>query len=323
MAMNRYAAPIGTSNPFQSSTFPGAPAFGTPAGGGLASMAFPVSNGPGTGGGSIGDFATAVNSGNRNSDWNVNGQVAQSYVITPNLHDEKSLARMKDLAQGQLCFVRNMKLDEFNSDGREDPKAPPRPKAPLYTGGTSGVGERMVEAFELTQLNQHLSVPENSALYSSAKMVAQCFPLLGVVLTDVAPMNDGNWGSSSRIATRVMNFVVRGRCRTFNLWASDCAHGSHAYFIIKKAPNGPMGKLTWCLEPFPSAAAGKDHSPFPQTSDLCWIEDGKKRIGLAIYVGTLGESGGEIALDSKKELWKQGLFANHFMPPTTEIFIRV
>jgi len=78
-----------------------------------------------------------------------------------------------------------------------------------------GSGERAVEMFELTQLNEHLRSKVDvgariagrdtyvSDMYSCASQVIEAFPMIGVIISEVAPSNDGNYGA--RDASRVRN----------------------------------------------------------------------------------------------------------------------
>ena len=192
--------------------------------------------------------------------------------------------------------------------------------------------ERTVEIFELTALNEYLRREDRgrciSSILTSAKQVAEAFPMVGVVLTEVAPSNDSNYGS--RPSTRVINFTVRGRCQTFNLWSGKRPAGTPVWFIIKKMRYD--GRMVWAYQPYPSAeqptlpTRGVDyHSPRPPLEDMCWEENGVTHVGEAVYVGMLGHNAGDVSLDPHKEMWKQGLFktGDKCMPPTTEIFVRV
>ena len=165
----------------------------------------------------------------------------------------------------------------------------------------------------------------------------EAFPLIGVVLTEVAPSNDTDYGRRS--ATRVINFVVRGRCQTFNLWSGKRPAGTPVFMIVKKRRLND-GKYSWVFEPYPGPGqptSWQQNSPMdyhtarPLPEDLCWVEkleSGEEVIGVgeAVHIGTLGANVGDVALDPNTELYKQGLFigANgHMMPATTELFVRI
>lgn len=324
-----YSAPLGiAARPFQpGGTFPGAPPFATPnPAGQLGSMGFPVTLGPSPGAAGISGFAPGVFRPNRSVDW-TNGQVAYHYVVTPDQNSVEAQHRLSNVGIGMLCFARDMSLAIFGGDH----KAASVVGKPNYGPGQRT--ERTVEAFELTALNEYLRHEHQnkriSDIFTSARQVVEAFPMLGVVLTEVAPAHDSNYGS--RPSTRVINFVVRGRCQTFNLWSGKRPAGTPAFLLVKKIPH--EGSMVWALEPYPSAEApalpekGVDyHSARPPPEALTWIEkNGTVGVGEAIFVGTIGSNVGDIALDPHRELWKQGLFktGNHTMPPTTEIFIRV
>lgn len=321
-----YAAPLGiAARPFEAGgTFPGVPLFGTPSAvGGFPGMSFPVSNGSQPGGSGIGGFAPSTFRENRVVDWPTNGQVAYHYVVTPDKNNEFSGHRLASVGIGMLCFARDMSLQLFNETAERFPK-------PNYGPGQRT--ERTVEIFELTALNEYLRREDRgrciSSILTSAKQVAEAFPMVGVVLTEVAPSNDSNYGS--RPSTRVINFTVRGRCQTFNLWSGKRPAGTPVWFIIKKMRYD--GRMVWAYQPYPSAeqptlpTRGVDyHSPRPPLEDMCWEENGVTHVGEAVYVGMLGHNAGDVSLDPHKEMWKQGLFktGDKCMPPTTEIFVRV
>ena len=159
--------------------------------------------------------------------------------------------------------------------------------------------------------------------------VIESFPLLGVILTEVAPANDSNYGS--RPSTRVINFVARGRCQTFNMWSGKRPPGTPVWFMVKKIRY--LNRLVWAYVPYPSAdaptlpTADMDyHSARPPLEDMCWTEDdGSVGVGESVFIGSMGSNVGDVALDPHRELWKQGLFktGNKCMPPTTELFVRI
>lgn len=312
-----YAAPLGlASRPFQGGgTFPGAPAFATPAGAGLRSMGFPVSNGPGYGGGNVGGFASGATQPNRfiGSTDVTNGQLAYHFVCKPSL-DGESDRRLSRLGLGALCFARVLNTGKSK-----------------YPAGT----EKAIEVFELTQLNDHLKKLKRTGKpddewYETADHVAEAFRLVGVIASEVAPANDGN--SANRNLTRVINFAVRGRCRTFNLWAGAHPVGTPCFLIIKMAKN-VEGSHYWRLEPFPNKVPSKSgknpHSAYPELSDLMYdykdekMETSEQRVGIAVYVGKLGDNAGDVAINTDADLFNQGLFHSKGIPVTTELFIRV
>lgn len=335
-----YSAPLGiAARPFQpGGTFPGAPPFATPNPvAQLGSTGFPVSLGPQPGGSGIRGFAAGVFRPNRVVDW-TNGQVAYHYVVTPDQKHDEAKHRLANVGIGMMCFARDMSLDIFNGPAGKGLVG--EAFKPYFGPGERT--ERTVEVFEITALNEFLRSQKGSGskscrisdAFETARQVIESFPLLGVVITEVAPANDSNYGS--RPSTRVINFAVRGRCQTFNLWSGKRPAGTPAFLLVKKVQHGES--MVWAFEPYPSPEApslperGVDyHSPRPPPEALTWIEKGKNGkpdtvgVGEAIFVGTMGHNVGDIALDPHRELWKQGLFktGNHTMPPTTELFLRV
>lgn len=327
-----YSAPFNIgARPFKAGgTFPGAPGFGGPSGiNSIPGLSFPIGNGPQPGGSGINGFAPSVFRDNRVVDWGTNGQVAYHLVVTPDRKSEISENRLREVGIGMLCFARDMKLDVFTGNVNSAMK-------PDY--GPLGRTERTVEAFELTTLNEYLRMRDNSRgciseILHSAQQVKEAFPFLGVVLTEVAPANDGNYGN--RPSTRVINFVVRGRCNTFNFWSGKRPAGTAVWFIIKKIEF--ENRLVWAYVPYPRAGApaaptkGYDHCDnYPPPEEMCWEEKDEEgnvsvRMGEAVFVGSMGNNVGDIALDPDRQMWKQGLFktGNHTMPPTTEIFVRI
>jgi len=250
-------------------------------------------------------------------------------VVTYDKKSEEARHRIQEIGIGMLCFARDMSLRAFDhAEGKHS--------KPNYGPGTRT--DRMVEAFELTSLNNHLratSIDKNqkticvSDFYKTATEVKEAFPMLGVVLAEVAPSNDSNYGN--RPSTRVINFVVRGRAVTFNLWSGKRPAGTPVWFIIKKVRD-EKNRLVWAFVPYPAAGAPAIAMPFldyhsmrPSPDEMCWEEEGQMCVGDAVYVGSLGHNVGDVALDPNKELWKQGLFktGNNVMPPTTDVFIRI
>jgi len=135
---------------------------------------------------------------------------------------------------------------------------------------------------------------------------------------------------------RVINFAVRGRCQTFNLWSGKRPAGTPVFFIVKKVPVKEGSKdMVWCFVPTPTrnqpsapvpfGSVGEYHAHFPHPDSLCWEEDGRWHVGAAVRVGVLGDNTGDVALDPKTELYKQGLFKTspYTMPVTTELFLRI
>lgn len=344
--MNSYAGPFGIARPFSAGgSFPGAPAFGGPASvGSLGPLSFPVTDGPGGMAGSVGagvGSAAPLQRANRVQDWGTNGQVAYHVVCMPDRNekqDNKSIARLKELGLGMLCFARDMKLDAYDHPG--DPLAAAGMK-PSYNAGANGTGERTAELFELTALNNYLRSPAAngrlvSDIFATAAQVLEAFPMLGVVLTEVAPSNDTDYGQ--RHHTRVINFVVRGRCQAFNLWSGKRPAGTPVFFIVKKVPVAAgQDRYAWCFVPYPGAGqpdkpcwGGKEyHAAFPPPEELCWHETHRgvttAHVGAAMRVGIIGDNVGDVALDPQVELYKQGLFKgnNMVMPVTTELFVRI
>lgn len=319
-----YAAPLNlAARPFQSGgSFPGAPGFGAPGGStALQGLSFPVSNGSQPGGAGINGFAPSVFRDNRVADWGTNGQVAYHLIVTPDKNNEISSTRLSEIGIGMLCFARDMKLDAFEH-------ITDRQKKPNY--GPGHRTERTVEAFELTSLNEYLHSEAKgkwvSDMFETAQQVKEAFPLLGVVLTEVAPANDGNYGN--RPSTRVINFVVRGRCQTFNFWSGKRPAGTSVWLIIKKIRQQD-NKLVWAFEPWPRPGAvcsptrnDNYHDAYPPVDEMCWEDDNKvMHVGEALFVGSLGHNVGDVSLDPNRLMWKQGLFktGNHTMPPTTEV----
>lgn len=314
--MGTYAAPYGlATRPFSSGgSFPGAPGFSTPTpAGGLGALGFPVTNGPPSFQGGINGFSSAVQTGNRVSEWNTNGQNAYHYVVASNRNDDNSSKRIQSLGIGMLCFSRDMRNENFTG------------KVPKY--GPGAVGERTVEVFELTDLNVYLGKLDGEMKLETARQVIDAFPMLGVVLTEVAPSNDTDW--QRRAATRVINFVVRGRCQMFNLWSGARPAGSPLYLLVKKRLVD-NNKWKWCFEPYPCK---EDDEPHPSPRELCWMEPNPAnptgppivKVGEAIQVGTLGHNLGDVSMDPNVEMWRQGLFRvdPKMMPPTSEVFLRV
>ena len=349
MSGGAYGAPFGyAARPFHpGGTFPGAPSFATPSPlGSLGSLGFPIGNGPGAQGGQgITGFAPGVQRPNRVQDFGTNGQVAYHYVVTPDKNSEASQHRINRLGLGMLVFARDMSLDALSDPGSNLKLIGNRSLStvkPYYGPGERT--ERTVEAFELTQLNAYLKETVGNAsfedsnkkqhnvrvsdMYRSARQLVEAFPMLGVILTEVAPSNDVDYGK--RASTRVINFVVRGRCQTFNLWTGKRPASTPVYLLAKKRFDDNAQRHLWCFEPFPGQ--GGPHMPSneeyhvarPAPEDLCWQEDdGTIGVGEAVYVGMLGSNVGDVSLESDKEMWRQGLFVEGKMPPTTELFLRI
>lgn len=131
----------------------------------------------------------------------------------------------------------------------------------------------------------------------------------------VAPSNDYNYGR--RVPTRVVNYVVRGRCRTFNLWPGMLQPATELWLVVKKEKRSNESALVWQI-----IAYANQERPRPELEDLCWKEDGVVKVGAAVYVGRSGDNSGDVALTTHKELIQQDLFKAG-MPPTTEVFFRI
>lgn len=315
-----YAAPLGIApRPFGNngvaySSFPGEPQFGTPAGSSISGLPFPIGNGPGGQTGGIDGFAAGVLSANRVQNWPSNGFVAYHYVVVPNKNDRDSASRISRLGLGMLCFSRDM------AQGVNKQRAF-RKNSDTMVGSTAvnygnTVGERSAEVFELTQLNEHLRVPEVSDNYESAAQVLHEFRFLGVILAEVAPATDHNFGG--RPSSRVVNFVVRGKCRTFNFWPGAFPAHTELWLIVKKyQPKVGSGRLVWALQPYASL-----DKPRPTLDEICWIEGGKVKVGAAIYIGHTGQNIGDIAYDARRDVRTQSLY-DTIGSPQIELFIRV
>lgn len=263
-------------------------------------------------GAAISGFAPAQRTANRVYDWGTNGFVAHHFVVVPNRNDEASSIRLQNIGLGMLCFARDMnqtlsKQRKFRdvlvgSDGSS-----------IVNYGLS-IGDSSVEVFELTQLNEHLRDQRVSRAFSSARDLVNEFRLLGVVLTEVAPSSDRDYGG--RPSTRVINYVVRGRCKTFNFWPGMHSSGTELWLLVKKYKAFPDEPMVWVFEPYASG-----ERPRPTIADLSWTENGKTHIGAAIYVGQTGQNLSDIAYAVTSDVKRQRLYQT-LMSPTIEMHIR-
>ena len=276
-------------------------------------------------------------------------------MVTDDARDKLSAGRVANLGIGMLCFARDMSLAAFKNHvdffppGKKDNAGTiiPAKRRRITQATAPGYGpgertERTVEAFELTSLNEYLRQgmdwekpldnyhPTVSDLFSTARQVIEAFPMIGVILTEVAPSNDSNYGR--RDAMRIINFAVKGRCTTFNLWSSQVPTGTGLYLIVKKVPHPKGGaRMVWFMEPYPRGWRNKEkdqtleekHAPRPTAEDLCWEEDGVIHVGETIYVGRSGQMSGDVCLDADRELARQGLFHKKMMGPSVETFLRI
>ena len=107
---NSYVAPFGiASRPFTpGGTFPGQPAFATPAGqGNVRDLGFPVTNGPPSMANNINGWASGVQRENRiiASTDATNGQIAYHVVCLPDKNSDTSVSRIKDVGHAMLGFA--------------------------------------------------------------------------------------------------------------------------------------------------------------------------------------------------------------------------
>lgn len=221
--------------------------------------------------------------------------VAAHYVVVDDLRDAKSSQDNKELSISMLVFARNK--ENIN-------KA--RPAAQPQYGTT--LGPNTIECKELTQLNEYLA--QHSHLYESADEIAAEWQLLGVVKNETGPVNTmSNYGQAPR--SRIINFIVSHRVKTFNYWSSSrIVVSQNLWIMIKK------NKVTGRYEIVPWTSA---HRTSPSITDLSvTLKDGRIEVGAAIYVGKSSDQTHALAVDGgnygtsndlNKSLVKRGLMS--------------
>lgn len=323
-----YSAPYGAGGrPFDGQPFPGAPPFGTPSPvGSFPQLSFPVSNGPSRNPSQIADFATGVYRPNRYTDQITNGQIVYHYICVPDGKD--SNARLADIGVGCLTLVRTR--DASNAD---DPFMQQSKKR-----RTTGLArpEICVDAYELTQLNNFLwqdarmaDTNQKSEFHgqkrhgggyeidpSLAEDVKRQFAILGVVLNEPASVDSRDRGI--RNTNRTINFVTGGRCMTFSMWNTSRL-GSSLWLVLKKVKVNRGGRpvIAWQFVP-----EFTEHGRRPTLKQLK-SEDDKSAIGSAMFVGTLGHTAGDIAMDPSILLTDQVLYHSGAHRPVVEVFLNI
>lgn len=318
--MTSYAAPLGiAATPFGShgvpfQPFPGEPGFRTPAGNGGLSLPFPVTGAPRVPpAAAVGGFALAQRSANRVSDWGTNGFVAHHLVAVPNRNDEGSSIRLQNIGLSMLCFARDMNQTLSKQRKFRDVQVGSDGSSVVNYG--PAVGDKSVEVFELSQLNDHLRDKRVSRAFATARDLVNEFRLLGVVLTEVAPSSDRDYGG--RPSTRVINYVVRGRCKTFNFWPGMHSAGTELWLIVKKYKAFPDEPMVWVFEPYASG-----DRPRPTLQDVSWVEDNVLHVGASVYVGQAGQNQSDIAYAATSDVKRQRLY-DTVMSPTIEVHLRI
>ena len=131
----------------------------------------------------------------------------------------------------------------------------------------------------------------------------------------------------------MINFVVKGRSTTYNLWKSNVPAGTALYMVVKKVADTNRvikegGRTTtpyvWEFSPYPNAWRNKDgpkHVDYPP--ELCWMEGDTVHVGAAVHVGrTTGQSICDVSLDVDRNLTQQNLFNRGHSGTTIELFVR-
>lgn len=329
MATNTYNAPYGIAvRPFAGNPFPGAPSFGTPAPpSSLSSLGFPVSNGPSIGNPTIQDFATGIMRPNRVTDQITNGRIVYNYICVAMSGD---INRLADIGVGALCLARIQNLGNVHDLTMQ------RSKKARTTGFARP--EICVDAFELTQLNNllwhdaqkaHHGQSDFHGVKDSGSLTPQDiwrqFAVLGVVLNEPASADSRDF--NIRNSNRVINFVVGGRCTSFNLW-NTCMLGSSLWLVLKRKTIVRGGVRSWAWQFIPEAAT---HGRKPTLAQLrSDPKDGDTNnksldnapIGHAVFIGTLGHTAGEVALNPSTLLVEQALFHLN-AKPVVEVFLNI
>lgn len=332
---SEYTAPYGiATRPFSPPAFPGSPPFGTPAPvAPFPPTSFRVTNGPpNMGPTSIPDFAVGVMRPNRVTDQITNGQIVYNYICITASGDPNRLA---DIGVGSLCLARI--TDARNS------RDSTMQRAKKARTQTSSRPELCVDVFELTQLNYFLWQDAVLALHArsefhgfagdknspavpplDAQGVRKQFAMLGVVLNEPASVDSRD--RMIRNMTRAINFVAGGRCNTFNLWNSGRL-GTSLWLVLKKRRIVRGSQMAWAWQFVPEITENGRRPTIAQLRSE--TQDGGEStnhelapLGVALFVGTLGHTSGDVALDPSKLLAEQALFHLN-AKPVVEVFLNI
>jgi hypothetical protein len=198
---------------------------------------------------------------------------------------------IKALGESMLCFVRN-------------PEGLPRGGVPQRYAHPEDCNT--AEAYEVNQLNEWLAGMKKRTgrssvdYYQTAEDLLREWNLYGVIKNELAPNRATNYGQRSE--TRMINFIVYGRVKTFNLWGSGIAAGDRLFFVVRKELvqtriNGiDQTVRSWVVTALasrgqrPTAGDLAHYQEREASPELEKNEDPTSDFGHAILVGIAGES---------------------------------
>ena len=265
--------------------------------------------GPGAGMAPFGLTDVAYRQGSQPGMFWANETIPHHYVTVPDMNKNnagKAATYSRGLGIGMMLFARNS--DFHPGAGKE-----------RFVGTSQSQASSTASQFlEWSQLIDWLANCCEPDRYASAEDLLAEWSMTGVLKVEVAPNAEhGTYGE--RAATRLVNLIVGGRVKTFNLWGERALESLPLYFLVVKGPPSTAGgqdapvasrkrieagqdepkppdvaeveKYVWKLVPYASRTSPRPSSDVLMFFDLQMNARGEKevveRLGARVYVGTV------------------------------------